>query len=49
MLVRDDAEKAQLKKTLKERYGKRAANGIIILTIHECKGLEFKVELHRWL
>lgn len=43
MLVRDDAEKAQLLKSLKNRFGTNAMKGLFILTVYEAKGLEFEV------
>lgn len=43
VLVRDEEEKAKLKQHIEGAFGSRAARGLIILTIAECKGLEFKV------
>lgn len=41
--MRDEAEKKELKADL-ERYGTRA-KGLLVLTVHECKGLEFQVRI----
>ncbi|KAF5831577.1 hypothetical protein DUNSADRAFT_12957 [Dunaliella salina] len=41
VIVRDDVEKRKLKASL-EQYG-LAAKGLLVLTVHECKGLEFQV------
>lgn len=42
VIVRDDEEKRKLKDALLEQYGS-AAKGLLVLTVHECKGLEFQV------